>query len=70
MLVGLGIPNVGKKTGKQISKVIIENSPPYRGSERGYFENTPPNLPYKGRNQILDSLFSITEENLLEVKDI
>jgi hypothetical protein len=30
-------------------------SPPSRGSERGYTENTPPNLPYKGRNEVTET---------------
>lgn len=31
-----------------------ETSPPYRGSQRGYLDNTPPNLPYKGRNKTIN----------------
>ena len=38
-----------------------ENSPPYRGSQRGYLDNTPPNLPYKGRNQTINHGLTITD---------
>ena len=51
MLVGLGIPNVGKKTGKQLSAIS------YQLSEKQ-------GMPFP------DILFVITEEDLLEVKDI
>ena len=51
MLVWLGIPNVGKKTAKQLSKVHIQ-------------------LVWEKIWSPLEILFSITEEELLEVKDI
>lgn len=51
MLVGLGIPNVGKKTGKQLSSISYQ-------------------LSEKQSIDFPEILFSITEEDLLEVKDI
>lgn len=51
MFVALGIPNVGKKTGKQLSVIS------YQLSER---KNTG----------LLETILSLTEEELLEVKDI
>jgi DNA ligase (NAD+) len=51
MLVGLGIANVGKKTGKQLSVISYQ-------------------LSEKKKISLLETLFSVTEEDLLEVKDI
>ena len=51
MLVGLGIPNVGKKTSRQLSVISYQ-------------------LSQKNAKNILETLFSLTEEELLEVKDI
>ncbi len=51
MFVGLGIPNVGKKTAKQLAKIH---------SELMKQKNITP----------LETLFTITEEELLSVKDI
>ncbi len=51
MFVGLGIPNVGKKTGKQLSKISYQ-------------------LSMKQVISFPEILFAITEEDLLEVKDI
>ncbi len=51
MLVGLGIPNVGKKTGKQLSVISYQ-------------------LSVKKEIPFPEALFSITEEDLLEMKDI
>ena len=38
-------------------------SPPFRGSQRGYLGNTPPNLPYKGRNPEVENLEITMEMN-------
>lgn len=51
MLVGLGIPNVGKKTGKQLSNRIY-------------------NLSNSKESSLLETIFIVSEEDLLEVKDI
>ncbi len=51
MLVGLGIANVGKKTGKQLSAISYQ-------------------LSAKQAITFPDILFAITEEDLLQVKDI
>ncbi|MBP6981291.1 NAD-dependent DNA ligase LigA [Candidatus Gracilibacteria bacterium] len=50
IFTAIGIPNVGKKTGKQIAKKVM--------SSRG------------GGESILEAIFSLNEEMLLEVKDI
>jgi DNA ligase (NAD+) len=51
MFVGLGIPNVGKKTGKQLASVSYQ-------------------LSMQKKIPLLETLFIITEEDLLDVKDI
>ena len=51
MFVGLGIPNVGKKTAKQLSVISYQ-------------------LSEKKELPLLETLFLLTEEELLEVKDI
>jgi DNA ligase (NAD+) len=51
MFVGLGIPNVGKKTGKQLASVSYQ-------------------LSMQKKIPLLETLFIITEEDLLNVKDI
>ena len=38
-------------------------SPPFRGSQRGYPESTPPSLPYKGRNPEVENLEITMEMN-------
>ncbi len=38
-----------------------ETSPPYRGSQRGYLNNIPPNLPYKERNQTINHGLTLTD---------
>jgi DNA ligase (NAD+) len=51
MFVGLGIPNVGKKTGKQLANISYQ-------------------LSIQKKIPLLETLFIITEEDLLDVKDI
>ena len=51
MLVGLGIANVGKKTGKQLSLVSYQ-------------------LSNQKKVPLPEILFTITEEDLIQVKDI
>ncbi len=53
MFVGLGIPNVGKKTARSLASTILKNI----------------NIQ-NDKNNLLGAIFSITEESLLEVKDI
>ncbi len=53
MFVGLGIPNVGKKTARSLASIILKNI----------------NIQ-NDKNNLLGAIFSITEESLLEVKDI
>ncbi len=51
MFVGLGIPNVGKKTGKQLANISYQ-------------------LSIEKKMPLLETLFIIIEEDLLNVKDI
>ncbi len=53
MFVGLGIPNVGKKTARSLASTVLKNT----------------NIQ-NDKNNLLGSIFSVTEESLLEVKDI
>lgn len=70
MLVGLGIPNVGKKTGKQIASVIARHDHAHEQSKDSWLiTGMLPSLQWRNHG-IIWSLFSITEEELLEVKDI
>lgn len=75
MLVWLGIPNVGKKTAKQLASVIARNFPVSveDGVAIQVSENTENGLlrASQWRNQsMITTIVSITEEELLEVKDI
>lgn len=51
MLVGLGIANIGKKTGKQLANISYQ-------------------LSEKKAISLFETLLTITEEDLLQVKDI
>ena len=51
IFTAIGIPNVGKKTARQLASVCLTEAS-------------------KKQTSILESLFSVTQEDLLEVKDI
>lgn len=81
VLVALGIPNVGKKTAKLIARSVTEKSQalPVMSSEapaksRHLTQEFPgkdfSTSSYRTSVEITGIIFSITEEELLEVKDI
>ncbi|MBP9779703.1 NAD-dependent DNA ligase LigA [Candidatus Gracilibacteria bacterium] len=74
VFTAIGIPNVGKKTARLIATVVTrsesisENHTEIQISENSEIESI---CTLQGPNEaLLQKIFSITEENLLEVKDI
>lgn len=74
IFVGLGIPNVGKKTGRLISNLVFSvissgaiAESRYLAHESGKDFSTS---SYRTPVEMTETIFRLTEEDLLEVKDI
>ncbi len=63
VFTAIGIPNVGKKTARLIASVVARSEPFFETSDV-VIQDPENNLDF------LKKVFSVTEENLLEVKDI
>ncbi len=73
VLVAIGIPNVGKKTAKVIARSVIarsESVPVTNDVAIQVSENSEHGLLPTSQWRIQQSIFLLTEEELLEVKDI